>query len=444
MVDFTFRFPFRLPHSKGVSINDASIVLDNYSYSVKIIGEPEKSIANSKEFIVIGSGFATEADAFEAGQKLRNTLILTFLDFKIGADFGDDSITGGLFDSFVNSLSHELKKEVRVHVNGLMVYPTQGTAGILKAGKPKFEHLISSDRFLSVLNTIFTTDYSLRFSERISYNLFSFSSFSSSGYDRLLFLIMAIEVLLEPMPRSPQAIGLIESFVVEVKRSQLLEHQDRDSLITALSYLRNESIRHSARRLLESKLPKKNYGGLSAIALFQDCYKGELSEAEDLLIQMLDVSDDIPNMLLAMCDLAYLYNITQRFEEALTLVNKYKKDISGEQTAILRVSFYINKKMYPDHLHFPGRDINIYDAAYACAISSSLAMSNINYAQDLFDEYEENRESDVLFYMVKGCLRLANGDIAGARESWGDALEYAESELDSEKINEWLNNLESA
>lgn len=172
--------------------------------------------------------------------------------------------------------------------------------------------------------------------------------------------------------------------------------------------------------------------------------EGELSEAEDLLIQMLDVSDDIPNMLLAMCDLAYLYNITQRFEEALTLVNKYKKDISGEQTAILRVSFYINKKMYPDHLHFPGRDINIYDAAYACAISSSLAMSNINYAQDLFDEYEENRESDVLFYMVKGCLRLANGDIAGARESWGDALEYAESELDSEKINEWLNNLESA
>ena len=271
MADYTFRFPFRLPISRSITIEDNTIKLHAQGFSVELTGESEKAIKDSKNFIIKGSGFATEKDAIEAGKKIRDTLIMTFVECKIGADFGDDSKKTFVFDSFVKKVSEEQGVQLLGNVNGLMVYPTNDKTRIISISGTLGKQ-ISNDKFVSAFELISLTGYSLGIKEQISYSLFSNSFFTSNGYARLLFLVMAIEVLLEPAPRSQEAIDLITSFMEEVKSSKILHDNDIKSLVGGLSNLLNESIGQSARKLIESKLNDKNYSGLTANQLFQNCY----------------------------------------------------------------------------------------------------------------------------------------------------------------------------
>lgn len=271
MVDFTFRFPFRLPISRSITIQDNLITLDSHGFSVELKSESKEAIKDSKDFLVKGSGFATEEGAFEAGEEIRNALIRTFVNCKIGADFGDDSQR-----TFITKYySEKMYKEHGVHllgyINGLMVYPTFEKTEVLKINGALGKQ-ISKDQFVSVFEEISKTDCSLSVKEKISYDLYSSSFFTTSGYARLLFLVMAIEVLLEPTPRSSGAINLITSFINAVRSSEVLDNQDKDSLVGGLTFLLNKSIRQCARIFIDSRLGDKNYDGLTAFQLFQNCY----------------------------------------------------------------------------------------------------------------------------------------------------------------------------
>ena len=271
MADFTFRFPFRLPISRSISIQDISITLDSQGIPVEVSSGSKQAIKDSKDFIVKGSGFTTEKDAFEAGIRVRSALKLTFVDCQIGADFGDDSQKTFVFDHFAEKIFEEQGIKLLGYVNGLMVYPTFEKTGIFKMSGAVGKQ-ISKDRFVSVFDVIFKTGCTLSVKEEISYNLFSSSFFTTSGYARLLFLVMAIEVLLEPVLRPSGAIDLVKSFIAAVRSSEVLDNNDRESLVGGLSLLFYESIRHNARALIENRLGDKKYNDLTAFQLFQNCY----------------------------------------------------------------------------------------------------------------------------------------------------------------------------
>jgi len=272
MADYTFRFPIRLPKSRGLSILDHSYTLSVQNFSGELYGESEKTIDESNTFIVEGSVFTSKEEAFEAGKKLRDTLILAFAYCKIGADFGDDSVHEGFIKSFLDNLGYEQNLRCLNAVNGLMVYETNPDPIIARLGPVTMGINIGHKKFIDAFKFATEANCSLSERERISYDLFSNSFFTSNGYARLLFLVMAVEVQIDLQPRSLEAINFVESFISEVKDSEVLEYPEKDSLVGTLKFLRNESIRQGARRLIDNKLTNKEYGGLKASKFFLRCY----------------------------------------------------------------------------------------------------------------------------------------------------------------------------
>lgn len=272
MSDYTFRFPFRLPKSRSISILDHSIKLSVQDYSGELYGEPEKAIKDSKTFLVTGSNFRSKEEAFEAGNKLRDALTLVFAHCKIGADFGDDSLRGGFSQFLKDKLQDEQNQRILNEVNGLLVYETNPEPLLAKIGSATAGLVTSDEKFLDIFKNISKASYSLSERERISYTLFSDSFFTSNGYARFLFLVMAVEILIDFQPKSVEAINLVESFISAVQNSSGIDGTEKDSLIGALRYLRNESIRQGACRLINRTLNDQEYGGIRASKFFLKCY----------------------------------------------------------------------------------------------------------------------------------------------------------------------------
>jgi len=272
MADYTFRFLIRLPRSRGISIQDHSIKLSIENYSGELFGEVEKSISDSSILIFKESGFSTEDEAFIAGKKIRDSIMLAFAYCRIGADFGDDSLHGGLSKYLIDKLEEDKGIRYLNEVNGLMVYETDPEPNICRMGPVSGGIMTNHEKFLDALNKVSEVSCSISEKERISYDLFSNSFFASNGYARLLFLIMAVEVLIDLEPRSLEAINLVESFISEVKTSKPLEDSEKNSLVGSLNFLRYESIRQGARRLIKNNLYDKEYDGLQASKFFLRCY----------------------------------------------------------------------------------------------------------------------------------------------------------------------------
>lgn len=272
MSDYTFRFLFRLPKSRNISSLDHSVKLSVQNYSGELYGEPGKAIKDSNTFFVTGSNFASKEEAFEAGNKLRDALTLAFAHCKIGADFGDDTMQGGFSQFLKDKLQDELNLRTLNEVNGLMVYETKLEPLFSKVGIATPGLDTSIEKFLDVFKNVSKANYSLNERERISYDLFSDSFFTSNGYARFLFLVMAVEVLIDFQPKSLEAINLVESFISAVKNSGDIDGTEKDSLVGALKYLRKESIRQGARRLIDRTLNDQEYGGIKASKFFLKCY----------------------------------------------------------------------------------------------------------------------------------------------------------------------------
>jgi len=272
MTDYTFRFLFRLPRSRRISIQDHSIKLSIENYSGELFGEAEKSIEESSTLIFKGSGFLTEEEAFTAGKKIRDSIMLACAYCRIGADFGDDTLHGGLSKYLIDKLEGDEGVRSLNEVNGLMVYETDPDPKIFRIGPVTGGIKTSHEKFIEAFNKVSLINYSFSENERVSYDLFSNSFFTSNGYARFLFLIMAVEVLIDQIPRPIESIEYVESFINSIKNSNNLSDPEKNSLIGSLNNLRFESIRQGSRKLIDSKLPDNKYNGLKASKFFLDCY----------------------------------------------------------------------------------------------------------------------------------------------------------------------------
>jgi hypothetical protein len=108
--------------------------------------------------------------------------------------------------------------------------------------------------------------------ERVSFDLYNAAHFEKSERARFLTLVIAVEALLEPESRSLVAREHVTELIQITKNSQSLSNTERNSLIGSLNWLRNESIRGTARKLVEKRLGKREYMDLPAPMFFLKCY----------------------------------------------------------------------------------------------------------------------------------------------------------------------------
>lgn len=143
------------------------------------------------------------------------------------------------------------------------IFTSAGLAKVLTAKGPQ----ILEDEFQAALsqNRVLTDR------ERVAFSLFNDAFFQQSIEGRFLLLVMAVEALIAPLPKSTEAVQYVERFIRQVKNSRLAPEEKR-SLIGSAEWLRDESINQAGKRLAKEKLGTEKYAGLPAPAFFSHVY----------------------------------------------------------------------------------------------------------------------------------------------------------------------------
>jgi hypothetical protein len=107
--------------------------------------------------------------------------------------------------------------------------------------------------------------------EKLAYSLFNASFFRESADSRFLLLMMAVEALLDPAPRSDTERAHVE-WLIQSTRDAALSVEARNSMAGALRWLLNESISQAGRRLSADRLGNRTYMDMPASRFFSYCY----------------------------------------------------------------------------------------------------------------------------------------------------------------------------
>jgi hypothetical protein len=270
MAGFSFRLRFRRSPSETVNFSASRWEWGAEEDSPSIVlcaHKREEAIKDSEIWVLKSDGWPSEAEAHQAAGKCFDALALTLVRLQIGADFGNRAPKSAVTNRGLAMLEATYGHRVLNDVHGLMVYETEPLPRFVSAntnillGKPQ-------GQFERIFSHALTGDRALTERERLSVELFHTSFFQKSNESRLLLLMMAIEALLEPSPRSSAAASHVESIIAATHESEELSEQERESLLGSLKWLRKKSINKTGRELAKKCLHGRNYMDKEAPSFF--------------------------------------------------------------------------------------------------------------------------------------------------------------------------------
>lgn len=271
MSDFTFRIKFKLAEECSINVNapKIDITLPNIINHLTLSSyEDEKNISDVKNLILTSSGWSSNQEAEKAGKQWINTLKVTFAILRIGVDFSP------IPQGFVHPEGLKIIGQGRRSLNdqyGLMTYESEpaplfiSTCATGEIRKPW-------DRIENTLNRVGHCSPELSDKHQLSIELFHASFFAKSPITRFLFLVIAIEALLEPQLRTELARSHVEHLIELTMEHDSLSKQEKNSLRGTLEYLLKESITQTGCKLAESWLGDKKYMDREASNFFKHCY----------------------------------------------------------------------------------------------------------------------------------------------------------------------------
>ena len=231
----------------------------------------EEGIATREARILAlrGEGYDTEEIANREGRRWRDTLQTSFARLDIGADFGERTPSGVFTEYGLKTLEQQFGYRMLGDTAGICVFECDPPPRFVRS---------SADAVVTrngeSLRRAFSVAARLRYEcsdvERLAYDLFSSSFFQPSADARLLTLMMALETLIQPEPRSERTREHVDKLIRDTARSSLTE-QEKQSIIGSLRWLMEESIGQAGRRL-SAKLRERRYMDLPPVKFFTRCY----------------------------------------------------------------------------------------------------------------------------------------------------------------------------
>jgi hypothetical protein len=225
-------------------------------------------IAEADVVILRGSGYASEAEAQIAGQQWRARLMRAFAAINVGADFGDRTLTGFIFDYGLEALAPG--KRAMSDPGKLVTYECEPEEPLFLLPNPVPAWLISPHERLQAAMANATAIGGLTEENQVAYDLFS-SSFGQSAEARYALLMMALECIINPSPRSYECRKHVESLISATEKSGLPK-REIDSICGSLSWLLNQSIGQAGRALAKQLRPER-YMDKDPVTFFQECYE---------------------------------------------------------------------------------------------------------------------------------------------------------------------------
>lgn len=274
MSPFTFRYRLNLSPRSRLDIDTVSWEATPEGAAPRlVISSPdgETPIKESARLVFKSDGWPSEDEAVSAGQLYFPALALTLARLRVGADYGDRTPKSGFTPAGLSLLEQQHDHRFLNDELGLMVFESEpapwfaglGGTAVVAAAQDRFE-----ERFRTALASPLQFDDR----DRLALTLFNSSFFQDTAESRFLLLMMAVEAMLDPPPRSDAARDHVEALLTATRDSEQLSIREKDSLAGSLNWLKNESISHTGRALAAERLGERRYSNSSAPEFFTDCY----------------------------------------------------------------------------------------------------------------------------------------------------------------------------
>jgi len=166
--------------------------------------------------------------------------------------------------------------------------------------------------------------------------------------------------------------------------------------------------------------------------------EGDYSSALEVLRVVANESISTLFRELARCNIAYINNLEGDFSSALLEIEKVLNSEFTQEEATLRVTFWINGSMIADPSPIPGRHLTVEECALSCAVSSGLAIGNVEMRDNFANKLMAVSKNQTLKSMVLGSLELAKSNTELAKFHWENALNSAKLETDQKALDAWL------
>jgi hypothetical protein len=267
-----FRIRFKLPGLIRIDSPEQQLVLaerEAGGEDVILEGRGE-SIQASSELVVEGRDYGDEDEARAAGFRWRGLLERAFAAVNLGADFGDRAPTGVVTRAVAEKVEAQLGQPVLSDVHGVMTFECEPRPRFVSVGASlgiggSAEHLAQAIAKAREIGAGMSARGSL------AYDLYSASFALPPADARFVMLMMALETLIEPAPRSAPARAHVEHLIALTRQADLPE-PEKASIASSLSWLENESISHTGRRLAE-RLDGRIYMDQTPARFFTRCYE---------------------------------------------------------------------------------------------------------------------------------------------------------------------------
>jgi hypothetical protein len=277
---YCFRARFELGELAALSCPDREWVLTDPDETPRVVvlpidpgRDPELppiTMAEARTFVLRGYGYNSLDEAMADGLLWRARLMLVFAHNQVGADFGERSVVSGLFPADLADAANAGLRPIPdlLDVVAFECEPTPtfiGRSPGSARGSRAHGHLVDAMQTARKMGLALTPE------QRVTYALYAASFSQPSNDARLALLMLAVETLISPAPRSAAAVSLVEELITTT-RSSGLSQPEIDSIVGSLSWLRNESISRAGKRLARL-VPRRFMGATeSAERFFMECY----------------------------------------------------------------------------------------------------------------------------------------------------------------------------
>lgn len=273
-VDFTFWYRLTLAERSVIGIEAPMLTMYTATGQPDVVltsTDMKTPLKTAKEIALRSAGWPTEKEADTKGAWYAARLDLALVRHRVGVRPEQCVSRSMLAKSVLQMCEAQPDQRVLNDTYGLSVFPSDPPPRFGRIGGTYLSQP-NPERFVATFSRLCSIDLTLASRDRLAIDLFNTSFLQPSSATRVLTLVMAVESLIELLPRPPETLILVDSFIKQAKGDEALVKSHRDSLLKSLRQLRLESIGSAGRRLAMARLGERKYMKLAAPKFFDHCY----------------------------------------------------------------------------------------------------------------------------------------------------------------------------
>jgi hypothetical protein len=266
---FCFRIRFQLGARVSIDSPETHLLLTGPN-GEEVRLQPtaaDTALKDASDLALRGYGYDDEAEAAAAADRWRGLVQKAFARVNLGADFGDRAPHGHLTKAGLEFFG--TGRRVLNDVHGTLVFECEPPPMFGRVGGRGVVG-VTAERLMNALNAAIELGAVMSDRDQVAYDLYSASFSETSADARLAMLMMAVETLIEPQPRSDEVREHVDALIADTQASDLPDGEIQ-SIVSSLQWLRDESIGQAGRRLA-SRLGDRRYVDEQPGRFFTKCY----------------------------------------------------------------------------------------------------------------------------------------------------------------------------